>query len=119
MDAAVRDHERISECPTAVSDRQFIHCSLATYQTCEAGQWFGLIRLPEIDRTNPDVRLATNRLIDAICEPRSDPPTSSQIRVLDVGPGQRLVLCRMKSPAKIDRGTVLALIEQTQYKGKL
>lgn len=114
-----KDSARMSEWPKAVVENGYRYCDLATYRSCLKNQWFGIVRDTNLENQNPVARAATNGLIDTACQPRSDPPASRELRGIDIKPGQRLVLCRLRDPDTIDRGKMLAHAENTPFKGML
>lgn len=119
LEEGSRDFARISEWPKTVVENRYNYCDLTTYQSCSKGQWFGIVRDINLEKSNAVVQTATNSLIDTACEPRSDPPRSRELRVIDINPSQRLVLCRLRESNAIDRGKMLMHAENTPFKGML
>lgn len=109
------DAGRIASWPDSLVSAGYRYCDASSYQTCKKGAWFGVIRDGKLEEFSPAARLATNGLIDVACQPRSDPPTSRQLRVIEVEPNRNLVLCRLRDPVTIDRGKILMHAEKSPY----
>lgn len=113
------DFARISQWPKDLEDNGRIYCNLANYQTCQEGQWFGIVRDAEMEKLRPASGEAINAIVDTVCQARSDPPRSRELRSIETGSNQRLTLCRLRDPSSIDRARLLLLVESTPFKGSL
>jgi hypothetical protein len=79
----------LKEWPADLTNRA-AYCRLETYESCHAGDWFGLLK----SRGNTTI-------LKEICLNWKDKPDSATARIIDAADGDTLYLCRMKSPADI------------------
>lgn len=82
----------LNEWPADLTDRA-AYCRVETYQSCQADQWFGILKS----------RAAGNMgALGEICKGWTDKPDAAQVRMIETADGDTLYLCKMKAPATID-----------------
>jgi hypothetical protein len=90
-------------------------CDLYNYRSCKEGSWFG-IESPTLKSTHiANGNFGNNtKLLRNICLHIGEPPDESTFRVI-INPSNMILLCKIRAPEDIDRGSVLAEMERLGY----